>query len=51
MHEIFINSPVDEAPGPNEIGFRFLIWTLELIEKPDVRRLLIEAISVPVRDD
>ena len=42
MLEIFIKSPVDEAPSQNEIAFRLLIWTLERIDRPDVRRLLVK---------
>ena len=38
MLELFIKSNVDETPRQNEIAFRVLIWTLERIERPDVRR-------------
>ncbi len=51
MLEIFIKSPVDEAPSQSEIAFRLLIWTLERIDRSDVRRLLIEAAALLSSDD
>ena len=51
MLELFIKSPVDDKPSPNEIAFRLLIWTLERIDRPDVRRLLIEAAALLASDD
>ncbi len=51
MLEIFIKSPVDEAPSQNEISFHLLLWTLERIDRPDVRHLLIEAAALLSSED
>ncbi len=42
MPVLFIKPNVDEAPSPKKIAFRFPIGTLERIDRPDVRRLLVK---------
>jgi hypothetical protein len=51
MLDLFIKSNVDETTCLNEIAFRVLIWTLERIERPDVRSLLIEAATLLASDE
>ena len=51
MLELFIKSNFDETLNRNEIAFRVLLWTLERIERADVRSLLIEAIALLASDD
>ena len=51
MLEIFIKSPVAVTPSNNETTFYVLLWALERIEKPDARRLLIEAAALLACDD
>ena len=49
--ELFTKTDMSAAINGNEAAFRMLMWALSHVENSDVRKLLIEAISLLVMEE